>query len=101
LSNNPAVNMEFVMKYIDKPWCWGNGGLSSNPAITMDFVETHIDKPWVWRIGGLSNNPFTFNIHTEAAIKIQRACHNWLWAPKCKDGTIGLMVKKMLRDIVY
>ena len=91
--------MDFVEKHMDKPWCWGSYGLSSNPSLTPDFIEKHIEKPWDWGSNGLSSNPFTFIIEKEAAIKIQRACHDWLWSPKCKDGTIGLMVSKMLKDI--
>jgi hypothetical protein len=25
-----------------------------------------------------------------AARKITRGCHNWVWKPKCKDGTMGI-----------
>ena len=36
---------------------------------------------------------------TRAAIKIQRACHNWLWSPKCKDGTVGISCRIAWRNI--
>ncbi len=26
-----------------------------------------------------------------AITKIQRACHKWLYAPECKDGTVGIV----------
>lgn len=26
----------------------------------------------------------------KAIIKIQRCCHNWVWKPLCKDGTVGI-----------
>ena len=34
----------------------------------------------------------------DAAIIIQRNCHNWLWAPICRDGTMGLMVRRNMME---
>jgi ankyrin repeat protein len=34
-----------------------------------------------------------------AATVIQRAMHDWLWAPYTKDGKIGLMPARMMREI--
>jgi len=106
LSTNPCITPEFVESNLDKPWIWGRYGLSSNPRITTYFIECNLDKNWYWGLGGLSSNKFTFQIQKEqkekeekAARTIQRHCHNWLWAPKCRDGTTGLMVLKMLRDL--
>jgi len=31
------------------------------------------------------------------AMIINRACHNWVWKPICKDGTMGIRVKLDLR----
>jgi hypothetical protein len=41
-------------KYPDKPWEWGDFGLSFNPSITPDFIEKNIEKPWHWGKLGLS-----------------------------------------------
>ena len=38
------VTMDFIEKYIDKPWNWRE--LSWNSNITSEFIEKHIDKPW-------------------------------------------------------
>lgn len=38
------VTMDFIEKYIDKPWNWTE--LSYNQNITSEFIEKHIDKPW-------------------------------------------------------
>ena len=35
----------------------------------------------------------------KAIKKIQRACHNWLYSPKCKDGTIGLIPRLEFKKI--
>ncbi len=29
----------------------------------------------------------------KAARIIQNGCHNWLWKPVCKDGTLGINVR--------
>ena len=34
--------------YPNKFWDWGEFGLSVNMAITPEFVEKFIDKPWHW-----------------------------------------------------
>jgi hypothetical protein len=31
-----------------------------------------------------------YNKRKEAANVINRGCHNWVWKPECKDGTIGI-----------
>lgn len=31
--------------------------------------------------------------YTDSVIIIQRNCYNWLWKPKCDDGTIGIQCK--------
>jgi hypothetical protein len=37
-------------------------------------------------------------LEIDAAIIIQRNCHRWLWAPVCRDGSMGLMVKKNMTE---
>jgi len=34
-----------------------------------------------------------------AARKIVEGCHNWVWKPKCKDGTIGIRPRLDLREL--
>ena len=58
LSSNPSITPEFIEKHIDKPWNWGEFGLSKNPSITLKFIEKHIDKDWEWGEDGLSSNKF-------------------------------------------
>jgi len=29
---------KFIEKHIDKPWGWGEDGLSENPSITPEFI---------------------------------------------------------------
>jgi hypothetical protein len=53
-SNNPSLTPEVIEHFIDKPWNWGEYGLSSNDAIPFEFVEKHIDKPWNWGSRGLT-----------------------------------------------
>jgi hypothetical protein len=65
--------MEFVEKYIDKPWKWGKNGLSGNPSITMEFVEKHIDKPWC-----LSSNPSITMGFVEKYI-YKQGLSGWIW----------------------
>jgi len=48
---------KFIEKHIDKPWGWGEDGLSENPSITPEFIVKYIDKPWGWGQNGLSENP--------------------------------------------
>ena len=38
------ITMEFIEKYPDKPWRWYC--ISYNSNITMEFIEKHPDKPW-------------------------------------------------------
>ena len=47
---------DLVEKYPNKPWRWGDQGLSFNPSITPSFIEKHLHKPWNWGQGGLSSN---------------------------------------------
>ena len=48
LSNYANITIEFMEKYPNKPWCWGIYGLSSNRIISLEFIEKYIDKPWDW-----------------------------------------------------
>ena len=34
-----------------------------------------------------------------AARKITRACHAWIWKPKCKDGTIGIRPRLDMKEL--
>lgn len=34
-----------------------------------------------------------------AAIIIQRACHNWLYKPVCKDGSVGILPRLSMREL--
>ena len=99
LSKNPSITMEFVEKHIDKPWFWGRDGLSRNPSITIEFVEKYIDKPWKWGDDGLSRSTFSYELKRDHAARvIQNACHDLLWAPN-HNGKPGLMVSRMLREL--
>ena len=35
----------------------------------------------------------------EAARTIQRYCHNWLWSPKCKDGSTCINIRLSLKEL--
>lgn len=50
-----------------------------------DRVLTTLDK-----ISNSLNKVYDY-IRDSAARKIQRGCHNWLYSPICKDGTIGIV----------
>jgi hypothetical protein len=78
LSSNPSITLEFVLKYIKKPWNWGEFGLSRNPAITPKFVE-YIMKNYPrikfhWGKNGLSSNT---SITPEFIIR--HLNKNWDW----------------------
>ena len=49
---------KLIEKYPDKPWNWGDCGLSYNSFITPEFIEKYIDKDWDWDEYGLSSNRF-------------------------------------------
>ena len=49
--------MILLKKFPDKPWNWGEDGLSSNPSITPGFIEKFPNKPWGWGEDALSSNP--------------------------------------------
>ena len=69
----------------EKPWHWGNNGLSKNPSITAAFVDYYIDmthpkvnfpllNAWIWCDNGLSANP---SITQEFILKyIEKP---WIW----------------------
>ena len=39
---------DFILKHEDKPWDWGECGISMNPNLTMEWIEKYPDKPWNW-----------------------------------------------------
>ena len=41
---NPNVTPEFVEKHSDKPWYWGQFGLSSNTFKMCDMLKQKQDK---------------------------------------------------------
>ena len=45
-----------IEKYPDKPWCWGQYGISYNPNFTMEWIEKYPNKPWHWGHYGISEN---------------------------------------------
>jgi len=44
LSSNSAITAEFIKKNIDKPWDWGECGLSRNPAIFRKRTLPYTDE---------------------------------------------------------
>ena len=38
-------------------------------------------------------------IRNKAAIVIQKYCHNWLWSPKCKDGSTCINIRLSLKEL--
>ena len=52
LSRNPSLNIDFVMKYIDKPWNVEH--ISRINGITTEFIELFPVEQWNW-------NWFSFN----------------------------------------
>ena len=38
--------MEFINKYPNKKWCWGN--ISRHKNTTIEIIENNLDKPWNW-----------------------------------------------------
>jgi hypothetical protein len=53
LSRNPSINIDMIIKHINKPWIWKY--VSENPAITFEDVLNHPELPWRWDY--LSMNP--------------------------------------------
>ena len=49
--------MEWIEKFPDKDWYWGQLGISRNPNLTFEWIEKFPDKPWCWE--NISINPFT------------------------------------------
>jgi hypothetical protein len=35
----------------------------------------------------------------ELFLSILIGCHNWLWKPKCDDGTVGIQCRMMVKDL--
>lgn len=35
----------------------------------------------------------------KSALKIQKSLHNYLWRPKCKDLSRGIMISRSIREI--
>lgn len=56
-------------------------------------AATIIQRNFKWY---LNKQKFRKSIHV---IKIQRACHNWLWKPICKDRTYGINLRLGLREL--
>ena len=50
-------------QYPNKPWNWGEWGLSDNPNLTIEMIEKYPDKPWDWNsfLSSL-NDKLTFDI---------------------------------------
>jgi hypothetical protein len=46
LSFNPAINLQFVLRYLDRDWIFDN--LSKNPSITLEDILTTRAMPEVW-----------------------------------------------------
>ena len=40
-----------------------------------------------------------FHIKNRKARIIQNACHNWLWKTKCRDGTMGIVLRLSLKKL--
>ena len=42
---------------------------------------------------------FRFKKKSEAVIKIQRGCHDWLWKPILKDGQHGINPRLLIKKL--
>lgn len=59
------------------------------------FNNQIINKEWTYKkYQSASKIARVYKYHYErrnsSALKIQRGCHNWIWNPLCKDGSIGI-----------
>ena len=57
ISENRNLTFDIIEKFPDKPWYWGYCGISSNPNLTLDIIEKFPNKPWHWGTWGISENP--------------------------------------------
>ena len=104
ISQNPNITMDIIEKNPDKPWDFH--GISQNPNITMDIIEKNQYKPWDWF--GISLNEFKKHprllkkkqkeLEEKSARIIQKKMMHWLWSPYTKDGKIGLMPARGMRE---
>lgn len=52
ISNNQSITIDFVEKYIDKPWdfkYFTNISKIGKDELTASFILKHMDKDWDWR----------------------------------------------------
>ena len=88
--------MEFIESHPDKPWRWGEFGISSHPNITMEFIDSHPDKYWDW--GYISMNP---NITMEIIDSHPVKEWDWDWISGNKfDKHPFIMKKSRIRERV-
>jgi hypothetical protein len=112
LSDNYNITFDLIDAYPDKNYDWGN--LAINPNLTFKYFIKYFDNfLTIYRTGialrELCFNKFNYHPVCQKKIKlcqrqgrkwlgrrdrkariIQRGCHNWVFRPKCRDGTIGI-----------
>lgn len=56
ISRNPNLTLEFIEKYIEKDWDWGE--ISRHQILTIEFVQKYIEKDWDWSFWGIPHNHY-------------------------------------------
>ena len=72
LSSNPLITLKFIDDHPEIYWYWYD--ITDNPNLTLDFVIKYIDKPWNWDKKGLSCKRI---INNDFLINYSNKCWNW------------------------
>lgn len=67
--------------------------VSQNPGVSPEDLYKYSDK-WDYRM--LSQNTSELYIQRR---KLLEASHNWVWKPKCNDGTIGIRPRLDMKEL--
>ncbi len=77
--------------------------INAKKVIMKKVVKKYI-RTFIFNLKYRYHDKFTekyekFQRRTEAAIIIQRACHNWIFSPICKDGSIGIYPRLSMKKL--
>ena len=96
LNEYDGVIIDIFEYYIENP-----SRLTQNIIDIINYIINETD--WVRNVDYIFISQLIDNVHlmieNYAALIIQRGCHNWLWKPICKDGSLGINCRLSIRQL--
>ena len=98
--SNQITKIENLPNGLQKIWFGGNPITMVDDLEISRFNKGRFELRAYQAIKRLQRRiRYRYNKKTNAAKVIQQGCYNWLYSAKCRDGSMGLMVARDIKEL--